>query len=115
MVFNVESRTDLFGCFDNLCLCHILYYTKLFTCLDNSCFCHLFNYMHAFNYVKLWVSFGDCDTTTYSKTYKLFFLKKKDKAKKKNRKKKTEKKSKNKTEKNNRKRNRKRKKYLNID
>ena len=53
MVFNVESRTDLFGCFDNLCLCHILYYTKLFTCLDNSCFCHLFNYMHAFNYVKL--------------------------------------------------------------
>ena len=55
MVFNVESRTDLFGWFDNLCLCHILYYyyTKLFTCLDNSCFCHLFNYMHAFNYVKL--------------------------------------------------------------
>ena len=67
--------------------------------------------MHAFNYVKLWVSFGDCDTTTYSKTSKLFFLKKKDKAKKKIEKRKPKKKSKKKTEKKTKKKSKKKKRF----
>ena len=67
--------------------------------------------MHAFNYVKLWVSFGDCDTTTYSKTSKLFVLKKKDKAKKKIEKRKPKKKSKKKTEKKTKKKSKKKKRF----